>query len=556
MMIRRAALLVGCGLSGFVQALTVADLTFESGSEASGYSPLGAPNALYSVSVPENVLNDVYGMVPEGTPVNPAYIAADKLSSIVIDNDLNGASHANATITFLNEGAGYRNALGYFVYDANNPPSDVDDIINHTIVFPNASKANAGELVQGDSLDLDVALLPGQALGFFLIPNGWGGGFNSIGSLGPWNSPFYSLSSLNPESSAENRRHNVAFIDVENEFLVIGFEDLYRPHGDNDFNDLLFTVSVTPFSAIDGVDVEGVLNDNFQPLVPVDSDQLTTSVYPTANGYATLAFEDRWPQMGDYDFNDVVWRYRITEQLTAAQAVKRIDIDYTLQAMGAGYANGYALHLPNVDAANISSLAVKRNGSLVEHTVLQSGSDTVLVISPNLQHDLQALGQIDATCPYYRTQTACLGQQDENALSFTLSVEFDTAVARNLIGTPPYDGFIFAAAGEYHGSFVASPPGMSWQTHLKAFAGTSEMDNTLFGLLDDASNATSHFVTPNNMPWAINLRDEWDHPIENKDISHAYLQFVDWVDSEGESNTGWYMAPEAQSVISNTHSSL
>lgn len=55
---------------------------------------------------------------------------------------------------------------------------------------------------------------------------------------------------------------------------------------------------------------------------------------------------------------------------------------------------------------------------------------------------------------------------------------------------------------------------MSWQTHFKSFAGTSEMNNSFFNLHDDNSGGAESFLTNNNMPWAINIRDEWDHPIE------------------------------------------
>ncbi|TON07923.1 hypothetical protein CGH67_08510, partial [Vibrio parahaemolyticus] len=90
---------------------------------------------------------------------------------------------------------------------------------------------------------------------------------------------------------------------------------------------------------------------------------------------------------------------------------------------------------------------------------------------------------------------------------------------------------------------------MSWQTHFKSFAGTSEMNNSFFNLHDDNSGGAESFLTNNNMPWAINIRDEWDHPIENVDISKAYPDFPTWVTSSGESETTWYQASTANKVI-------
>ncbi|MDF4750944.1 DUF4842 domain-containing protein, partial [Vibrio parahaemolyticus] len=68
-------------------------------------------------------------------------------------------------------------------------------------------------------------------------------------------------------------------------------------------------------------------------------------------------------------------------------------------------------------------------------------------------------------------------------------------------------------------------------------------------LHDDNSGGAESFLTNNNMPWAINIRDKWDHPIENVDISKAYPDFPTWVTSSGESETTWYQASTANKVI-------
>lgn len=497
--------LSGCCLSFSASALMTSDFTFESGSDSSNYSAKGKPVNTYSVAeaLPQDVLSNVYSMLPEGTLVNSAFIAPERYSSIDIDEELNGAEFATAKVTFLNEGAGYRNTLGYFVFDTNNPPTSKDEIAAHVIIFPNTSKAPDGEMEEGDTIDLNVQLTAGQTLAFFIIPNGWGwsGSYNNIASLGSWGTPFYSYSNLNPESTSENRRHNVAFIDTQNEFLVLGFEDIYRPDGDNDFNDLLFTVEVSPFTAIDGVNTDGSTDSKYEPLVQENNPEVTvTSVYPSSDTYATMAFEDRWPLMGDYDFNDVVWRYRVTELLNGQREIKNITFDYTLQAMGAGFSNGFAVHLPNVNPANIASTVLTRNGEPVTHQVVQSGGEAVLVVSENLRKDLEALGELDSNCTFYRTQTACVSQQTSDVLNYQLTVELSTPVSREQVGYPPYDSFIFASKDSYHGDFTATPPGMSWQTHFKSFAGTSEMNNSFFNLHDDNSGGAESFLTNNNMP--------------------------------------------------------
>ncbi|MCV5917791.1 LruC domain-containing protein, partial [Escherichia coli] len=97
---------------------------------------------------------------------------------------------------------------------------------------------------------------------------------------------------------------------------------------------------VSPFTAIDGVNTDGSTDSKYEPLVQENNPEVTvTSVYPSSDTYATMALKDRWPLMGDYDFNDVVWRYRVTELLNGQREIKNITFDYTLQAMGAGFSN-------------------------------------------------------------------------------------------------------------------------------------------------------------------------------------------------------------------------
>jgi LruC domain-containing protein len=163
---------------------------------------------------------------------------------------------------------------------------------------------------------------------------------------------------------------------------------------------------------------------------------------------------------------------------------------------------------------------------------------------------LESLGVLSETCTYYRTQSGCLNQQAAELLAYQLVVELTTPVERDLVGYPPYDSFIFAAENTYHGDFVATFPGMTWQTHFKSFSGTAEMNNAIFNMHDDDTGGSEYFLTDNNMPWAINIRDEWEHPIELMDISHAYTGFPAWVSSNGETDTSWYSTPVSGKTIS------
>jgi LruC domain-containing protein len=510
------------------------------GDPATGYTANGKPLGVVNTNgdLPANILDNIYSMLPESTVVNPAFIAPDTLSNISIDDDL--LTYAEVTVTFLNEGAGYRNSLGYFIYESNNPPTSKEDIAEHKIIFPNASKPDAGSMLQGDTVDLGIQLLAGQTIGFFVVPNGWGynGSGSNIKNDGPWHQPFYSLEALNPEPLSL-RRHNVVFIDPVSELLVIGFDDQYMSTGDEDFNDLLFSVAVSPFVAIEGVNEDGSVDGGFIPLEQSsDENGDIISYYPSKNGFATMMYEDLWPLIGDYDFNDVVMQYRMKRTLGGQNSLKRLESTYTVQAQGAGYSNGYSLHLPGVAKSNIASVSLTKNGVPVSHEIIEGpASETILVISSNIKDD------IVSSCEFFRTLTSC--KEDIN-LSYDLDVSFVTPVPLSVIGQPPYDPFLFAATRTYHGSsFFGVRPERSWELHQKHFAGTSLFNPAYYNLEADTSSAPFYFINANNMPWVINITDTFSHPAENQDISVVYPEFTQWIDAGGFAFTDWYLRSKA-----------
>lgn len=505
-----------------------------------GYNNLGVPLNMTNINstLPTSILNNIYGMLPESTPVNPDYIAPDVLSNIRFDDDL--ATFATASVTFLNEGAGYRNSLGYFIYDTNNPPITKDDIPVHTIIFPNASKPGEGNMQQGDTVELGIQIFAGQSLGFFVVPNGWGwnGSGSDIFYDGPWNQPFYSHHQLNPETLG-NQRHNVVFVDPVNELLVIGFDDQLITYGDRDFNDVLFTVQVTPFYAIDGVNPDGSIDSGYIPLAQDNEGRPTSTIsyYPTQNGFATLMFEDQWPSIGDYDFNDLVVQYQLIRTLGSQSALERLQATYNIQARGASFHNGFALHLPGVDPSNIATLSVLKNGVPVTHDIIEDGqSDAVLIISADMSID-NATG-----CEMYRTVKTC---RENMNLSYSLDVTFTNPVVPSIIGQPPYDPFLFGIPGLYRGDSFITPPGRGWEIHLKQFAGTSLFNSGLFNMSDDRSNGSQSYVTQNNFPWVVNIADDVDHSAEYVDLLHSYPDFAGWVSSSGFSHTDWYKRSNA-----------
>ncbi|MEM6966609.1 MAG: DUF4114 domain-containing protein [Bacteroidota bacterium] len=203
------------------------------------YDNQGVPENISQVDVCDFLLSNVFNYaLPEHVNAvanHPEYFAPDVPTNIYIEED------ADVSISFVHEGAGYKNVLGYYYYNADNPPTTVEDIAK-LIVYPNASlQGSGGGLFVGNTVELYGHFKANTVIGFFLNSNGWQNGTITEG-IGA----HYSNFEFN-----QNGRQNVVLYEPTCNSLVLCFDDQPVGSGDNDFNDAIFQVNVDPPTAVD-----------------------------------------------------------------------------------------------------------------------------------------------------------------------------------------------------------------------------------------------------------------------------------------------------------------
>lgn len=145
-------------------------------------------------------------------------------------------------LTFIDEGAGYKNVLGYYTYQEGNKPSN-QELLDKVVIFPNASaQGSGGQLIRGNTMRLLGTFEPGTVISFFVIANGWRNGKITDGYYTQHSDIDYNLS---------GRQQSIIFYDATCNSTVIAFEDISVPNGDNDFNDAIFEISASNPNAID-----------------------------------------------------------------------------------------------------------------------------------------------------------------------------------------------------------------------------------------------------------------------------------------------------------------
>ena len=484
------------------------------------YNWYGVPFPHTNTSLEANFLQRVAQTLPENIAMgesHPEYLDPSTQQNLKLDEN------AQVWLTFVTEGAGYRNALGFIDYPNNNPPQNSSEVGDKTIILPNASLYNdGGGMNAGDTVYLGQ-FAAGTTLGWFLVADGWGGRYYNVSTNAP---VYYSLPHLNPESNPAHKQHSVMVYDSEYERFMIGFEDLNRDSGsDDDFNDLVFFLTVNPIEAVDMTNVAAIagspdededgiidLYDDY----PGDPDLAFNNYTYGPDSWGTLAFEDLWPDVGDYDFNDLVIDYNFNQITQAANRVKKVEMRFKVRAIGARKANGFVVELP-FDSANMYEV----NPSHPALFELENGTKAVARIF-NSAFDLipQTEGFINTQMDQPYTEPV------EVSLSFKLLSPINIV---NVSMAPPYNPFIYPDNDRTH------------EIHLPGYSPTALMDMTLFDTGDDASLTNDWYKSADNLPWAVNIPAYWGNPLEHVQITKAYLKFQYWTQSSGTSYQDWYL---------------
>lgn len=507
-----------------------------------GFDPLGVPTYLTpsGESVGQDVLELISANLPEGQSVptnHPDYIAGNTKTNIVL------TQNAEVWVYFISEGSRKNNALGYYTYPNSNPPQNVSEAGPLTIIYPNLSfPTSGGNLHTGDKVYLGN-FSAGTTVAWFVVPDGWD---PSVPGVTDGDDPVrYSNAALNTFTDPANRAHSVLLLNPARELLFMGFEESSRPSGDHDFNDAVIGVKVLPFSALDqnnlvqitsqGVDADGDgIPDHFDRN-PADPAYAFESYSPTETGMGTLAFEDFWPAKGDYDLNDMVVDYHVTERMNAANQIVQIFIDLRLRAMGASFRNGLGFDL-NVPFNKISSVS----GSILTESYItlssngaEAGQSRAVAIAFDNGYSL--LSAPDGGFVNTEKDQTNVGYYD-----FQLNIIFTEPVNRQTLGLPPYNPFLIARGDR------------GIEVHLPRYQPTDLANLSLFGTQDDDSNSNGGgtYVTSRNLPWALLFPISFPYPIEKVPVNIAYLRFNQWAESGGGFYPDWfqdnpgYLAPD------------
>ncbi len=495
------------------------------------YNNQGVPNYLVTPrdNIPQSLLTDLSSLLPEYqnlTITHPQFLAKTNEAEAVITQE------ADVWVTFIHEGAGWMNSLGYYVFDTNNPPKSIADITRRNIIFPNVSfTGSGGGLTSGDKVFLG-RFPAGKTIGWFVVTQGWTG--NSVSSS---SRIVYSEPSFNSEIDPIKKQHNVLLYDAKRSLMILGFEDMNREAGaDNDFNDVLFYVTSNPVTAIDVSNVPhfGTApdrdNDGVSDILdayPDDKNLAYDSYYPSKGAFGSLLTEDLWPALGDFDFNDLVVDYNFQIASDAKNNIKQLTIQLKTRAIGASFHNGFGIRFPIASSLVESVIGYDIKGNYIKLNAKgaeANQSDAVIIAFEDAFDEL----------PHNGTGTgvnviSANGWTEPKII--TLKVVLSTAQTSAVMGQAPYDPFLI----------VDGVRGK--EIHLNGNKSTDLADPSFFGQDQDVTDPKTgvYYKSDKNLSWLLSVPESFDYMIEKSDIIKGYLKFGSWAESGGVLFPDWYL---------------
>lgn len=455
----------------------------------------GRPNYLDSegeLVLSASVLKTIRNTIQEGGICPQTY----RQSADFKVDDLQGRD-TEVSVRFIGGNSSAASIFGYYCYKDGASVKEIKAAKKY-IVFPNTHTAGyygkpiglkGGECVKlhyidENGVDKGTVFPNGVRIGWFLLNN-------AFVKEGKTDKICYSTTALN----GDGRTHTAAF--RINDFVVLSFED----YTDYDYNDVQFNVWSNPIEAI-APDVPSVTPD------PGTDDDRSVAYRMTYKGI--LAFEDNWPNKGDYDLNDVIVKYNSVLAFNTSNQVLSTEDTFTALWSGASFKNGFAYQM-NTDRSNVV-------------TEFENISDT----SQGLDRELAK-----ATVNVF-TNALVATENNTKTASYKIKNTLTTPVDHETFGVAPYNPFIMV-----HENLGSN----RCEVHLVNYKPTEKADMSLFHTGKDLSSPNSgvYYVAAENYPFAIQLVDAEDFSTtETESVDITYSDFIKWVKSNGSEYKDWY----------------
>lgn len=244
--------------------------------------------------------------------------------------------------------------------------------------------------------------------------------------------------------------------------------------------------------------------------------------FPSSTGFYLVAYEDKFPNRGDYDFNDLTVAYQVTLGRNSNGDVVQISGNAYLVTRGADYDHDWHLRIALPDAVN-GNLAV--TSSMPYGGAVNAIAPTEFSGSVDL-HAFSGTKALFKDAPFSVVNTLA-EQVLKLGPKFEFSMTLSAPLSITAMAAAPFDPYLLVRNTGY-------------EVHLPG-------ENATVGSLNIRDHLTT-FKDANGYPFAMLMPETWEPPIERVNMSSAYPEFSEFVVSAGTLKKSWYASPVTQKV--------
>lgn len=243
--------------------------------------------------------------------------------------------------------------------------------------------------------------------------------------------------------------------------------------------------------------------------------------FPSNDQFYVAAYEDQFPNRGDYDFNDLVVAYRVYYEFDTSGKAVAIGGEGYLVARGGGFDSDWHLRLALPSTTSSS-------GTITVYPADQLAplAGYPRNVSFNGAADLQVYTSVgtlwrDGANDFVNTlkdQALIRGPR------FTFHLQLDNALPASQLPAAPFDPFLYV----YNTGYEIHLPGR----------------NAVLGSSRNVRDGRTAFVDAAGYPFAMIVPQDWQVPVEYIDLGVAYSDFLGYVLGDS-SKQDWYTRPGA-----------
>lgn len=266
-----------------------------------------------------------------------------------------------------------------------------------------------------------------------------------------------------------------------------------------------------------------------------DTKEVGGVIYHPKNGWGTIMFEDQFPSLGDYDFNDFVVNYKVQFQdikkIKKEYTAKYIQIGLRLRAVGGIFPYSPYLRLKEIDSDEVESIEC-----YYSENINPEPDEVKLIPNKHLIIDCSLLTKNlhkPAGSQYFNTEKEALVATDDLPEIHILIELKNRKEVKEILEDDDFDLYLKRSDSgtEIHMNGI-EPVVYKYPFNDKNLLPVRESDG------DDEDD--NYYFSKERLIWGLRVPGNAAHAIEGADFLKAYKGFAKWAQSGGKNEQNWY----------------